>query len=299
MLHLPEYARFLRRARPDWVLSTGNNMNWVTAAGLKLSGLTTTRLVMKTTNPIVRPRDKLLARTIRRAGYRRAFRAADAVLTLSDAETRQLQAMFPREASRFRTVINPYVTPDMLRERPFERSEAERLVLAVGRLQPQKRMSLLIRAIAHVTTPGSRLVILGEGVERPRLEALVRDLGLSDRVELPGFDPDVGTWFARADLFVLPSVYEGLPAVVLEAMAANCPVVSTDCFPAARELVAGAEGCALIERPDPVLLARLIDERFAEPRPTSLRALAETYSIENAQRSHVEAVASLIARHAA
>ncbi|WP_340313792.1 glycosyltransferase [Rhizorhabdus argentea] len=290
---LPRYVRHLRRERPDYVVSTGNNMNWITAMGLSLSRVPS-RLALKTTNPIVRSRDGAATRFWRMAGYRRAFAAAHAIWTLSDAETAQLRAAFPASADRFRTVTNPYVTPEMLI--PPGRAagqDGRRYVIAVGRLAPQKRMDLLIRAFARVTTPDSHLLLLGEGSGRAKLEQIVRDLGIGARVSMPGFVPNISEWLHRAELLVLPSVYEGLPAVVLEAMAANCPVLATDCFPAARDMVGGAEGCAIIERADIDLLARMIDQSLAEPKPKHLAPVASRYSIENGIRSHVDALSAL------
>ena len=213
-------------------------------------------------------------------------------MTLSDAETAQLRAAFPAVASRFRTVINPYVTPQMLV--PHDAPESPRIILGVGRFEPQKRFDLLVRAFAQSSDQQSRLVLLGDGADREALQALANQLGIADRLEMPGFVTDVAPWFARASLFVLSSVYEGLPAVVLEAMAANCPVISTDCFPAAQQLVGRAEGCAVLGSTDAGQLARLIDARLDRPRPKQLRAIAETYSIANAVQSHIAEVQDLL-----
>jgi glycosyltransferase involved in cell wall biosynthesis len=135
------------------------------------------------------------------------------------------------------------------------------------------------------------LCIVGEGPDRASLEALVSELGLGNRVEMPGYTTDVGSWLARADAFVLSSVFEGLPAVVLEAMAFNCPVVSTDCFAAARELVGNAEQCHVVPSGDAEMLAARIDEVLAgRSRPTGLRQIAERYSIAAGVESHRTAI---------
>ena len=287
----PDFVRRLNAVRPDCLMSTGNAMNWVTALGHRQSSLLNCRLVLKTTNPIIRSADAWAVAAARARGYDRAFRASDRVLTLSDAETAQLCGAFPKAADRFRTVINPYVTPRMLavHDLPVEPG----LILGVGRFEPQKRFDLLLRAFALTADRRSRLVLLGDGADRYALQRLAVELGIADRVHMPGFVTDVAPWFARADLFVLSSVYEGLPAVVLEAMAGNCPVVSTDCFPAAQALVGTAEGCAVLTGADPGQFARLIDARLNQPRPTRLRAIAEQYSIANAVRSHVAEVRDL------
>lgn len=198
---------------------------------------------------------------------------------------------FPAFRALFRDVANPYVTAAMLAPQPASAARPPgKTIISVARLTAQKRLERLILAFARVRDPEAQLLILGEGEERAALTRLVAELGLMDRVSMPGFVNDVAAALHAADLFVLPSDYEGLPAVVLEAMAANCPVLGTDCFPAARALLDGAEGCAIIERTDPESLARLIEAHLDKPRPTSLRALAERYSISAGVASHAEAL---------
>lgn len=289
-------AAHLRRERPACVVSTGNNVSWVTAAGVALSGLKSCKLALKTTNPIVRRGDGRFKRFWRSAGYRRAFAAADAVWTLSDAETRQLREAFPQSARRFQTVVNPYVTPAMLAPCAAAcAADGRRHVIAVGRFSAQKRLDLLVRAFALVDDPKAHLTLLGEGPDRPMLQALVDALGLRDRVDMPGFVPDVAAWYRRAHVMVLPSVYEGLPAVVLEALASDCAVLATDCFPSARCLLEGVPGCAIIERPDPAELAARIGRSLAREKPGGLSAIARAYSIEAGVRSHAAALDKLLA----
>lgn len=107
---------------------------------------------------------------------------------------------------------------------------ADRLhVGAVGRLEPEKAFDLLIRAVHQLNAGGvgCGLTIVGEGHDRPRLEALVKELGLGDRVQLVGWQSDVKRWFEAMDVFALSSRREGLPNVLLEAMALGVPCVST------------------------------------------------------------------------
>jgi glycosyltransferase involved in cell wall biosynthesis len=292
---LPSCARWLKSNRPDCVISTGNNMNWVSASAVKMSGAKDTMLALKTTNPVIRPHKSTRSNWFRKFGYAHAFSVADKVLTLSDAETRELRQQFPRVGPKFETVINPYVTPKMLDGADDKDAKSDgRIILGVGRFGPQKRLDLLVKAFARLKDEDAQLVLLGNGPERDELEQLVRHLGVEDRVRMPGFVADVGPWFAAASVFVLTSRYEGLPAVVLEAMAYNCPVLSTDCFVAARELIGGAEGCAIMESTDPGDVASIIDSALAQIRPTRLRAIAESYSVEHAIKSHIDSISSLI-----
>ncbi|MDX6675006.1 MAG: hypothetical protein QOH11_2424 [Solirubrobacteraceae bacterium] len=103
-------------------------------------------------------------------------------------------------------------------------------VLAVGRLDPRKGHSLLVEALGRLAREGTdvRVVIVGEGPERATLERLGRELGVGDRLALPGAvgQDEIGTWFESADVFCMPSLAEGLPVVLMEAMACELPVVA-------------------------------------------------------------------------
>ncbi len=134
------------------------------------------------------------------------------------------------------TVILNGIAP--IEIRPRNKSEARRelgmddagtILLSVGRLVYQKGHEYLIHAMPLVLShyPDTRAVICGEGALRPDLERQIGALGLEDRVKLPGNRNDVAEFLASADLFVLPSRWEGLPVALLEAMGAGLPVVAT------------------------------------------------------------------------
>jgi glycosyltransferase involved in cell wall biosynthesis len=289
---LPAVAHHLRSVQPAAVIACANNVALVGAAAVRMAGLGTSKFFLKTTNPIASSRHKGAIRSIRRWSYRFVFTRSNAVWTLSPEESAEMRQAFPAFAGQFRDVANPYVTPPMLALPRAERTPGtSKTIIAVARLTPQKRLDRLINAFAKVKTPGVRLVILGEGEERASLAAVIASLGLAGRVSMPGFVRDVATELHSADLFVLTSAYEGLPAVVLEAMAANCPVLSTDCFPAAGALVGNAQGCAIIpDGDDADALALQIDRQLEWPRPTKLRPIAERYSIANGILSHIAAM---------
>lgn len=293
---LPGLVRLFRQDKPDVVIACANNAALVTAAAFRLSGLKASRLFLKTTNPIATSRHKGIARAIRLFGYRIIFPWADAVWTLSPEESAEMRDAFPHFRALFRDVANPYVTPAMFAE-PEQAEPAvpqQKTVISVARLTSQKRLDRLIAAFAKVQTPGARLLILGEGEERASLTAQIEQLGLRDRVSMPGYVNDVAAALHAADLFVLPSAYEGLPAVVLESMAANCPVLGTDCFPAARTLLGKTEGCAIIEDTAPEKMASLIDEHLRRPKPDHLRAIAQRFSIAGGIESHADAIRAQI-----
>ena len=127
-----------------------------------------------------------------------------------------------------------------------------RTVLALGRLHPNKAFDVLVRAMAGV--PGARLLLAGEGPERARLAALAREVGVADRVEMPGWRADTGALLAAADVLAVPSRREPLGNTVLEAWSAGCPVVAADADGPA-ELIRPGEDGLLVPRDEPDALA--------------------------------------------
>ena len=107
----------------------------------------------------------------------------------------------------------------------------------MGRLVPQKRWERLIEAFARLADPAVSLMILGEGDERPRLEASIAALGLQGRVSLPGHAVDPLPAIDRAEAVVLVSDFEGVPGVLREALAHGTPVVTTASTVATTEIV--------------------------------------------------------------
>lgn len=134
--------------------------------------------------------------------------------------------------------------------------DAYPVIVNVGRLVPQKGQQYAVRAMTAVVArfPMARLAIAGEGRLRPVLERLIRDLGLTDHVSLLGERDDVARLLHAADIFVFPSLFEGLGNAVLEAMAAGKPCVCSN-IPALREVTDNGRVAALAEAQSPASLA--------------------------------------------
>jgi glycosyltransferase involved in cell wall biosynthesis len=138
-----------------------------------------------------------------------------------------------------------------------------RFVLVVGRLVGQKGVDVAVRALA-VLPDDVRLAVLGDGPERPRLEALARELGVADRVLLPGRVGDVAAWLRAAELVLHPVRWEGFGLAVLEAMLAERPVVAS-AVSAVPELVVGGQTGLLVPPDDAGALAASAAELLADP----------------------------------
>lgn len=144
-------------------------------------------------------------------------------------QTEQQKAFFP-ESIRSRSIVldNPL---DVKALPEVSREETQKTVVTAARLEPQKNLSLLIESFHAFSKrfPEYRLIIYGEGSERKRLESIIKELGLSDMVTLPGAITNVPEKIRHAGMFVLSSDFEGMPNALIEAMAMGLPCVSTAC----------------------------------------------------------------------
>jgi glycosyltransferase involved in cell wall biosynthesis len=179
---------------------------------------------------------------------------------------------------------NPVISNSILRDSVnFQDNERFDQVVAAGRLVPEKGFDVLIRAF-HIfaQTHDFSLIILGEGPERENLNKLINELGLSRRVLLPGFMPDPYPYMRSARMFVLSSRYEGLPTVLIEAMAYGTPVVATDCRSGPAEILDGGRSGVLVPVDDPQALAEGMILSVEHPVDSqALRTRALGYSYEN------------------
>ncbi len=158
-----------------------------------------------------------------------------------------------------------------------------RLVTA-GRLNEQKGFHYLIHALAALKKqhPDRRfyLAILGEGSWRSRLQDLIHSLELTENVRLPGFCKNAAAWYSSANVFVLPSLIEGMPNVLLEAMALGVPVISADCPSGPRQILAGGQLGILVPPGSSAALASAISEVIRKTEDTKLRADKARQAIE-------------------
>ncbi len=151
------------------------------------------------------------------------------------------------------------------------------LLLAMGRLHENKAFDVLLRALADV--PGAWLWIAGEGPERGTLQVLARDLGIADRVRFLGWRDDSDALMRAADLFICPSRHEPLGNVVLEAWAAEKPVIAAAAA-GPGELLGNDERGVLVPVDQPAELARAILDLFAHPEKALSLAAAGRVAYE-------------------
>ena len=144
-------------------------------------------------------------------------------------------------------------------------SHSGKHIVGVGRLVRQKGFDLLIDSFAKIAPrhPEWTLKIYGEGSERLALEARVERYGLIEQIKLPGVCKNIGDVYADAGLFVLPSRFEGYPNALVEALAAGCPVIATNCPGASAQILGGGRYGMLVESENADALAVALDEMLS------------------------------------
>jgi glycosyltransferase involved in cell wall biosynthesis len=150
-------------------------------------------------------------------------------------------------------------------------------MVAVGRLHWQKGLDVLLRAIAHVRQDHQLVVdltVIGDGPEADRLRQLAVQLRIVDNVQFVGWQSEPASSLALADLFVLPSLTEGLPNSLLEALLVGTPAIASDCQYGPAELTENGRWATLVPAGDPASLSQAIVEFVADPIPAQQRALA-------------------------
>jgi glycosyltransferase involved in cell wall biosynthesis len=294
---LPKLVRYLKDARPAALLSGMGHANIIAVIARGLSGVNCRLVVSEHTLPsvIAKVASTPLSKTVPVLS-RWFYPRADAVVAVSEDVGRDL-----REASGLReeliTVIpNPVVTPELMNElarraeHHFFDEGLPPVILGIGRLSHEKGFDILIRAFGLLLeTMDARLLIVGEGADRPKLEALVAELGLENKVDLPGFVDGVPAYICQAAVVVMPSRIEGFGNALVEAMAGGVPCVATDCPGGPSDILEHGKYGPLVPFDDPRALAKGIEKAMRDPVPTDvLISRAAEFSLDRVVARYLE-----------
>lgn len=291
---LPALVRYLRLAQPAAILSV-LHANIVAVWARRMAGVSTRVLVSERNTLSFGTRHYASDLRIRLTPQliKRFYPWADSIIAVSKGVADDLSQFTGIAPERIRVIYNPIVTPELqtkaggLLDHPWFKTGEPPVILGAGRLSPQKDFPSLFKAFAHVRkNRRARLLILGEGEERPALEALAKQLGLERDIGLPGFVPNPYPYMTRAGVFVLSSRWEGLPGVLIEALYCGAPLVATDCPSGSREILADGHYGQLVKVGDVEALARAIesglDNQIPRPpqeswRPFELNTVVDQY----------------------
>jgi glycosyltransferase involved in cell wall biosynthesis len=273
---------YLRRERPRVLVPTQSHANLVALWAAKLAGRGTPVVVTEHTTFSHATRAHPMRGRLWSPLLRTFYPWAASIVAVSRAAADDLAATTGVPRDRIEVIYNPVISSGTLAfarqapDHPWLRPGQPPVVLGVGRLTAPKDFGTLIRGFAEVRRHcPARLIILGEGEERAALEAVVREVGLTDNeIALPGYRENPLAYMAASAVFVLSSAWEGLPTVLIEALAVGAKVVSTDCRSGPREILQGGRLGALVPVGDPAALAGAILDALQRPaRPAPLEAL--------------------------
>ncbi len=282
--------RHLRQARPAALLANMWPLTFVAVLARVLARVDCRVVAVEHTTWSATP---LLAARRTALSFKASMRwlqpRADALLAVSRGAADDLAQFAGLPPGSVQAQYNPIVAraPRVASNTPMDRETAwwhgsHRKLLAVGTLKADKDFPTLLRAFARLRQQvDARLLILGEGEERPALQALVHELGLEHAVELPGFVVDTAPYYARADLFVLSSTHEGFGNVIVEALDHGVPVVSTDCPSGPREILQDGKYGTLVPVGDVDALAQAMLAALHAPHdPAALKARARDFAVD-------------------
>ncbi len=267
--------------RPQWILTEHNEIQGYLGPGLR--GM------------------------LKKALIRLFIRNADAYVAVSEKVARLSGAVYP--GSNFRVIYNPVIAPDLERkaQEPVEHDWFQGhnpIILSVGRMDMMKDFPTLLRAFKLVLEriPQARLAILGEGELRPQLESLVSELGIGERVWMPGFESNPYKYMARATVFAMSSAFgEASPLVLSEAMYLSRPVVLTR-FATAPEFVDSGVDGLLVDTGNPQALAEGLVRVLQDPQMQAefgARArtkVKERFSVEQAVAQYANLFEEVLGR---
>jgi glycosyltransferase involved in cell wall biosynthesis len=280
---LPTLVRVLRTIRPAVVVSTIGYVN-IGVLLIKPFLAGSPRMIVREANTPTRHATGALGRFAYRLAYRWLYRRADRILCPANYIKDELIASFISANSRIDVLPNP-VNEEALRYNadPVRRAPGQgRRFVCVGRLTEQKGYDRLFDDFARMPSD-SHLVIFGNGELQVALQAQIERNKLSGRVALAGFEPQPSSWMAGADALLLPSRWEGLPNVALEALACGTSVIATPEAGGIAEIAANSAANAVtIAATGDAFVAAMLK---TEPRATvSLRSslLPDLYRLKNA-----------------
>jgi glycosyltransferase involved in cell wall biosynthesis len=257
---------YLRREKPAALLTDKDRVNRTALIARRWSGVST-RLVVRIGTTVTANLEKRSAieKRIQAFSMKRLYRWADGVILPSRSAADDFLNYTGIPESHVHVVPSPVIDERFFRliEEPVSHSwfqpGAPPMVLEIGELSDRKDAATLVRAFAAVREQRNcRLMLLGEGKERGRLESLVTDVGVSGDVVMPGFVENPYPYLKKAAVFVLSSKYEGAPVVLMEALGAHKSIVATDCPGGSREILENGALGSLVPVGDAPAMAKEI-----------------------------------------
>jgi glycosyltransferase involved in cell wall biosynthesis len=263
---IPSLGKLIKRQQPTHVVTAFHDIALLTWLAIRLSRQKTILVHgVHDTHRFLVDKPGFLGNAkwlISRLSANFIYRKANAIVTVSEGIRQEILTTFHANPEKITTIYNP-VLHEILDAKPrlheiyASNSERPFTLIALGRLSRQKGFDVLIEAMSKVPMPW-QLDIWGEGEERKRLEAMITERKLESSIHLCGYTDKPLSVLAAADLFVLSSRHEGLPTVLIEALACACRIVATDCPHGPREILMNGRLGSLVPPENPNALTEAI-----------------------------------------
>ena len=294
---------FLKNEKPDVLLAVSIPPS-ITILIAKILANSKTKIIVRQSNVIKltnvskyseikrRPRDFLIPFL---------YREAEAFIAVSEGVKSNLKMLLGNDSNIkviYNKVLNKkwFLTPSAKPSHPWFNDDSITVFLAVGRLVKKKDYPTMIKAfqIASSQSNNIRLLILGDGPERNKLENLIENAQLKNKIELLGHIQDPHPYYYYSFGYLLSSVSEGMPSSVIEALGSACQIISTDCPSGPNEILSGGEYGKIVEIKDHKKMARYITETLDDAIPKSkLLERAYDFTIENGVKEYVSTISEL------
>jgi glycosyltransferase involved in cell wall biosynthesis len=272
----------IRRERPDVIFCAGNSYSIVSVVMKLLLGAACPPIVAKISNDLARADFPAPIRWLYHRWLRIQARYIDRFVGMAEPMRAEIAGATGLAPDAIRIVDDPALTmADIERFAVPRPPRARNRFITAGRLAPQKNFPLLLQAFAQIARDDDTLTILGDGPERAKLEKLAADLAITARVTFTGHVPDLAPYFTKADVFALSSDYEGVPAVIIEALAAGLAIVTTDSSVSISSMLHGGNFGTIVSKPDiPPFATALGNTRTIPLDLPAMRSQAERFTVE-------------------
>lgn len=289
----------IARERPDILFCAGNTYSLAAVVMRLMLGGRCPPIIAKISNDLAR-RDQS---PLLRLGYHRWLwlqgRLIDHFVGMATPMRAEITGFVGVPTSRVSIINDPVLFAEDVRRLSAvaasrRASGAGRRFLAIGRLLRQKNFALLLAAFARMARADDRLTILGDGPDREALTQAAAALGIAHQVMMPGFTDPIDPWLAAADIFVMSSDYEGVPAVIIEAIAAGLTIVATDCSVSMRALTGDGRFGTLVPVGDVTALASAMAAATPAPdRASAIHDHVSQFTVEQGARDYLAVMTSL------
>jgi glycosyltransferase involved in cell wall biosynthesis len=292
----------IRREKPDVLFCAGNSYSVVAVAMKLLLGAECPPIVAKISNDLDRRDIVRPARWFYHLWLRIQSPFLDHIVAMEASMKPEIAKCLGTPDHRITVIADPAISESEIRRlaqlsNNIVKDGSGRNFVAVGRLTRQKNLPMMLRAFAKGSISGDTLTLVGDGALRKSLEAQARSLGLANRVHFTGHVDDIAPLLAKADFYLMSSHYEGVPAVIIEALAAGLPIITTDCSNAIASMLDSGRLGRIVAAGDEQAMARAI--KFATPDfhlDAERMDMARQFTLENSGRLYADLFAALADR---